>query len=723
MAEQLVIRINGDVKNYKDALKEVQSQTQELQGGLSSIAKKSAIAFVGLSAAILGTVNQAAKIETMTTQFEVLTGSVEEAEKTVRDLQKFSASTPFQLKGLAKTTQQLLGFGFASDELMPKLRQIGDVASAIGKPVEEIGLIFGQVSAAGKLTGERLLQFQERAVPIGPAIAKTMGVAEQSVKQLVSEGKVSFKIFEEAFQSLSDKGGFAFGGMIKQSKTLEGKISTLKDNFGLLSAEIGKELLPMFKELADVGIGALTFLRENPKFAEGAASILKYSAAIAGVITGIASFGVAALAISSGVIAIGAAFIPATVTASAFWVAVTGPIGIAIAGIGLVTAGVLAMYAALDEGENARGLKEINEELDKQIILLGELTGAHLDAQGNATRENQALIDAQNKKVQLLQDEKTAFMEKEAALTLEAKKAANKKAAFDKLKRDQEAEARKLAHEKEIADNLTLAENLRVQKLEQDEIDLDIKMTQEEADLERQILVDTLKLNNQKLKDQKDIDALALKELKLKQIREKTAKTKKTEELLERNRMTAMAQFESMLNSNKVKGVQAALSQISTLQNSENKKLAAIGKAAAIANIIVNTAQGVMAAWALGPIAGPILAPLVAVAGAAQLATVNGVKLEKGGVFMGGNIGVDSIPAVVQQGEIVAPTQSYEELIGSVRAKREAEKINDGTGQGAGGNLSLVVSYDSEEASQIVTVRQTEDSALGISQQSFNQAV
>lgn len=190
-----------------------------------------------------------ADIETLTTQFEVLTGSVGLANKAVEDLQQFAATTPFQFKDLAKSQQRLLSFGFTLEEVQDRMSDIGDVAAASGANIGELSLIFGQVRAAGKLTGERLLQLQERAIPIGPAIAKSLGVAESSVRDLVSKGKVDFKTFEDAFRSLNDTGEFAFEGMIKRSRTLNGRISTLKDNFELLQANVGSRLAPAFKAI------------------------------------------------------------------------------------------------------------------------------------------------------------------------------------------------------------------------------------------------------------------------------------------------------------------------------------------------------------------------------------------------------------------------------------------------------------------------------------------
>lgn len=83
-----------------------------------------------------------------------------------------------------------------------------------------------------------------------------------------------------------------------------------------------------------------------------------------------------------------------------------------------------------------------------------------------------------------------------------------------------------------------------------------------------------------------------------------------------------------------------ALGTISTLMNSESKKLFEVGKIAAIANATVSMFQGIMEAWKLGPILGPILAPLVGAAGVANIQAIRKTQ------FGGGTPGVSNTQAV-----------------------------------------------------------------------------
>lgn len=104
---------------------------------------------------------------------------------------------------------------------------------------------------------------------------------------------------------------------------------------------------------------------------------------------------------------------------------------------------------------------------------------------------------------------------------------------------------------------------------------------------------------------------------------------------------TKMTKAEGEYNKVKMAGVESTFSYISSLSEVKNKQLAAIGKAAAISETIINTiraAQGAYAALAPIPIVGPALgmaaAALATTAGMARVAQIKGIPLAEGGVVL-----------------------------------------------------------------------------------------
>jgi len=248
-----------------------------------------AASFATITAALTtkGVFNAVVAIEKIETKFEVLTGSVAGAQKQVKDILDLASSTPFAIQGLADTSAQLLAFGFAQDKVKGILTTLGDVAAGSGSKIQDIGRIFGQISGAGKLTGERFNQLQEKAINLGPVLAKNLGVANTEIRKMISDGKVGFKDVQKAFTDMTTKSGIFSGAMIKQSKTLGGLVSNLKDNLFKLQVVIGKIFGPTFKKFIESDIALVDkltkFIETNSVrivkgFASIARAIIKYVA-------------------------------------------------------------------------------------------------------------------------------------------------------------------------------------------------------------------------------------------------------------------------------------------------------------------------------------------------------------------------------------------------------------------------------------------------------------
>ena len=261
--------LSGAVQSSESAGRQAGDKfSRNFLNGFNRVGGTAIKAGAAITAAIGGLVGKnafdaAASLESIRTRFEVLSGSATQADKQIRGLIDFAARTPFQLEGLANASARLQAFGFEQETIIDRLGVLGDLASGSGADIGELALILGQVSAAGKLTGERLLQLEERGIIIGPALAKSFGIAESKVREFVSSGKVGLADVEAAFKSLTSEGGRFFGATEKQSKTLTGLVSTLKDNFFALNVSIGEAFGPIFKRSLQIAISGVQQLTES----------------------------------------------------------------------------------------------------------------------------------------------------------------------------------------------------------------------------------------------------------------------------------------------------------------------------------------------------------------------------------------------------------------------------------------------------------------------------
>ena len=234
-------------KEFKGLGAEAQKSGKKTSTGLaliSSAAAGAAVAVTAIGAAAVAAINQASKFQDLETQFIAFTGSAAAAAEQVERIAEFSGQTPFQVDELAKANKTLLAFGSNTEQSFVQLKQLGEVAAATGQNIGELSQIFGQIQVAGKLTGERFNQLAERTVNLGPVLAKSLGVAESSIKGLISAGKITSEEVAKAFATMTTGSGQFAGGMERLSKTFSGATSTLKDNIDLLAADLGKVLLP-----------------------------------------------------------------------------------------------------------------------------------------------------------------------------------------------------------------------------------------------------------------------------------------------------------------------------------------------------------------------------------------------------------------------------------------------------------------------------------------------
>lgn len=216
-----------------------------------SLAMKAAIGGAVAGLFMLGkkAVGAAADMEMLTTQFEVMLGSTEKANAMMEKLKTFAAETPFQLNDLAKGSQQLLSFGVAEKDVINTMRMLGDTAGGNAEKLNGLVLAYGKVQTKGKASMEELNMMAERGLPILQILQKQTGLTEEAFFKAVSKGQISKENITQAFQTMTSSGGMFFEGMKKQSLTFHGLVSTMKDNFQLLLAEVGSALLPTMKIL------------------------------------------------------------------------------------------------------------------------------------------------------------------------------------------------------------------------------------------------------------------------------------------------------------------------------------------------------------------------------------------------------------------------------------------------------------------------------------------
>lgn len=213
-------------------------------GGLALGAGFVYLAKTGLDAAM--------SMESLTAQFTTMTGSAERANSVIQEISEFAAKTPFTKMGLADAGKTLMAFGLQSEKVVPTLKMLGDVAGADQNKLNSLALVFGQIQSTGRLMGQDLLQLINQGFNPLTEISKRTGMSVKDLKEAMEKGAISADMVTLAFKSATSEGGLFFGNLEAQSKTLQGRLSTLKDNFVTALQNMAEAFLPLLKAGTDM---------------------------------------------------------------------------------------------------------------------------------------------------------------------------------------------------------------------------------------------------------------------------------------------------------------------------------------------------------------------------------------------------------------------------------------------------------------------------------------
>lgn len=113
-------------------------------------------------------------------------------------------------------------------------------ASAVGgRSVSDLGMVFQQVAAAGKLQAGDALQLSQASIPIWSWLAKSMGKSVEEVRDMSEKGKISY---EDMIKAIRENGGSLAKDM---SQTFGGQVSLLKSSMARLGEVFAKPLMDL----------------------------------------------------------------------------------------------------------------------------------------------------------------------------------------------------------------------------------------------------------------------------------------------------------------------------------------------------------------------------------------------------------------------------------------------------------------------------------------------
>ena len=264
---EAIVRIGADTSGFSMGLSNAGKQMASFAKQVASVATGQALfAGIGASADAVGAVlrgmgetfresiNVAGEFEAVVAQFTTFYKSADIAQGAVAELAKYAATTSFQLSEVASAGASLAGVGVPAEQLKESIRVLGDIAAGTKKPLAEILQPYVKAMSVGKVQTETFIQFLERGIPIGEELKKALNLDDAGLQKALTAGTISAQDMVKALQAMTTTGLFS-GAAAAQGTTINGVISTLKDNVDEVKRNLGLAASEGLKPLVTLAQG------------------------------------------------------------------------------------------------------------------------------------------------------------------------------------------------------------------------------------------------------------------------------------------------------------------------------------------------------------------------------------------------------------------------------------------------------------------------------------
>lgn len=226
----------------------------------SAISTLSTAALSGAKQFVSMGIEYNAQIESYRVGLTNMLGDAEAANAAMQAIQEDAARTPFSVDSLTQANQLLISAGENAEYSRKVINALGDAVSATGGGNTELSRMAAnlqQIANVGKASAIDVKQFAYAGINVYQVLADYTGKSVQEVQKM----SISYDLLSEALIAASEEGGRYYNAMDTQSQTMNGRVSTLKDNVsqlaGLMTGDLSSGIGVVISNLNDMTVAAI----------------------------------------------------------------------------------------------------------------------------------------------------------------------------------------------------------------------------------------------------------------------------------------------------------------------------------------------------------------------------------------------------------------------------------------------------------------------------------
>lgn len=201
-----------------------------------------------------------AQIESYRVGLTNMLGDAQAANEAMAAIQEDAARTPFSVDSLTQANQLLISAGENAGYSRKVIMALGDAVSATGGGNAELSRMAAnlqQIANVGKASAIDIKQFAYAGINVYQVLADYTGKTVQEVQNMT----ISYDLLSNALIAASEEGGRYYNAMDTQSQTMNGRVSTLKDNVsqlaGLMTGDLSSGIGVVISNLNDMTVAAI----------------------------------------------------------------------------------------------------------------------------------------------------------------------------------------------------------------------------------------------------------------------------------------------------------------------------------------------------------------------------------------------------------------------------------------------------------------------------------
>jgi len=201
-----------------------------LMMGFTGAAAVGAAGIAGvIGTAITGGFDRLLTIDKSKQKLKALGKSTAEVADIVKTVTDSVTGTPFSLDQAFATAVQAIGAG--TTDIKRFMTDVADAAGFAGTDIDRMGLIFNQIQAKGKLTGEEMMQLMEAGLPAKSWIQQSYNMTADQFDKMQKDGEITLDMLQKSIEDHAPGMGKALGD------SLSGSIDGMKTAVARLGAD------------------------------------------------------------------------------------------------------------------------------------------------------------------------------------------------------------------------------------------------------------------------------------------------------------------------------------------------------------------------------------------------------------------------------------------------------------------------------------------------------